>query len=147
MTVEICKPWSLCSFWSASLWLDREEIAFLFPILQHLHRSGKVAIFCILSNHFLNRSLKRAEEALRVYHIVRSMSLDISLLDKVIFLDEQYLFLRHHFPFWCCRIILLNFSSCFFCDISRNIQSTFSITSIFKINYQWTTRLCWFSSR
>ena len=58
------------------------------------------------------------------------MSMEISLLDRVIFLDEKCSFLRYHFPFWCCSFILLNLSFYFFRDNSRTIQSIYSISSI-----------------
>ena len=61
---------------------------------------------------------------------MRSMSPEISFLDRVIFLDEQCLFLRHDFPFLCCSFILLSLSFYFFCENLRSVQSIYSISSI-----------------
>ena len=147
MTVEAHRSWSLWFFWSTSLWLDKEEIVFLFPFLWNLHRSGKVAV-CWFTNY--------SDLSMPLLHLIKSpywlfwiclgsvqrkiwrynthekhVSRD-SLLDRVIFLDEQCLFLRHFFPFWCCSFILLNFSFCFLHDSPRCTQSIYSISSAIK---------------
>ena len=105
-------------FWSASLWLDREEITFLFPILQNLHRSGKVAV-CWFANysdlsvpllHLVKSPFWLFEY---VYEVYRGSFEGVPLREKHVsrdypsgqshLLDEQYLFMRHQFPLCCLQ--------------------------------------------
>ena len=61
---------------------------------------------CQIIFDFLNKSMSHAEEALKGRCIMESMFLMITLLDRVNFLNEQWSFLRHFFPFWSFSLLL-----------------------------------------